>query len=161
MKGLENQTYLFLYIISNLAALIILWASVKKPKISRLMLVLLFGWASWTNYTTAHDHPEFYLEYASMSIPFYSDFINGWFKKNITPMVSAIAICQGLIAIGMVLNGWMLKLACTGAIIFLLSIAPLGVGSAFPFSITVSLASYFILKKKNLIPDFSLSVFNH
>ena len=61
-------------------------------------------------------------------------------------MVGFIATCQALIAVSMLLKGWMLKTGVIGAIIFLLGIAPLGVGSAFPFSITASLALYLILK---------------
>jgi hypothetical protein len=45
----------------------------------------------------------------------------------------------------MLLHGWWVKLACIGSIIFLLSISPLMVGSAFPFSITVSIAAVLIL----------------
>ncbi|TMI91154.1 MAG: hypothetical protein E6H08_13885 [Bacteroidetes bacterium] len=45
----------------------------------------------------------------------------------------------------MLLHSWWVKLACIGSIIFLLSIAPLMVGSAFPFSITVSIAAVIIL----------------
>ncbi len=150
MKGLENTDYLIAYIASNVTGVLFLWASIRKPKLSRLMFVILFGWACWMNYHTAHSHPELYLEYASMSLKWYSGFIDGWFKDNITATVTLIAIGQGLIAAGMLLKGWAVKIACTGIIIFLISIAPLGVGSGFPFSITVSFAAYFILKKDDL-----------
>lgn len=150
MKGLENTAYLIGYIISNIVGIFILWAAIRKPKLARLLFVLLFGWACWMNYTTAHNRPELYLEYADMSFNWYSDFINGWFKENITSMVTMISIGQGLIAVGMLLKGIWVKLACIGAIVFLISIAPLGVGSGFPFSITVSLAAFIILKKDDL-----------
>jgi hypothetical protein len=65
-------------------------------------------------------------------------------------MVSLIANGEGLIAVGMILKGWWVKLACMGVIIFQLSIAPLGVYAAFPFSITVSVAAFFILRKNRL-----------
>lgn len=150
MKGLENTAYLIGYIVSNIVGILFLWTAIKKPKLSRFMFVLLFGWASWMNYTTVHNKPEVYLEYADMSFSWYSDFINGWFKDNITAMVTMISIGQGLIAVGMLLNGIWVRLACIGAIVFLVAIAPLGVGSGFPFSITVSIAAFIILKKDDL-----------
>ncbi|MEO8209669.1 MAG: hypothetical protein ABI840_03840 [bacterium] len=150
MKGLENTTYLIGYIISNIVGVLYLWTAIKKPKLSRLMFVILFGWACWFNFTSARNEPEIYLTYGGMSFKLYSDFINSQFKDQITVIVTMISIGQGLIALGMLLNGWWVRIACIGAIIFLICIAPLGVGSAFPFSITVSLAAIFILKKDDL-----------
>lgn len=134
-------------IVSNGIAILILIAAIKRPKIARLLFVLLFAWASWLNYTTAHNAPEDYLNYALLTpVDFMRDFINGWFKENITLMVTLISFGQGLIAIGMLLKGWWVKVACIGAIVFLLAITPLGIGSGFPFSIIASVALYFILK---------------
>ncbi len=65
-------------------------------------------------------------------------------------MVTLISLAQGLIAIGMLLNGWIVRLACLGAIIFFFAIAPLGVGSGFPFTLITALAIYFILKNDDL-----------
>ena len=81
-----------------------------------------------------------------MAIPFYRDFINGWFSHYKHIIIPLIAIGQFLIATGMLLKEVWVKLACIGSIVFLLSIAPLLVGSAFPFSITVSIAAILILK---------------
>jgi hypothetical protein len=150
MNGLQNSTYFAGYIISNIIGLLILWTAIKKPALARLMLVLIFGWACGLNYFLAHQKPEAYLNYADTSIKWYADFIHGWFRQHITEMVSLIAIGEGLIAVGMILKGWWVKLACMGVIIFQLSIAPLGVYAAFPFSITVSVAAFFILRKNRL-----------
>lgn len=150
MKGLENSIYLILYIISNIVGILLLLIALKNPKLARLMFFLLFGWACWTNYTTVRNSPGVYLEYAAMSLDFYADFINGWFKNNITTIVTLISLGQGLIALGMILKGWWVRIACFGAIVFLICIAPLGVGAAFPFSITASLAAITILRKDNL-----------
>jgi hypothetical protein len=83
----------------------------------------------------------------------YQDFITGWFSDFHYIMVPLIALGQLSIAAGMLLKGRWVKWACIGAIIFLVSIAPLMVGSAFPFSITVSIAAWLILKrdKKNYL----------
>lgn len=137
--------------VSNFVALLILVAAIKKPKLARLLFALLFFWACWLNYTTSHTSPSDYLDYASFT-PFaiYKDFINGWFKEHITLMVTIISFGQGLIAIGMLLKGWLVRLAGFGAILFFLAIAPLGIGSGFPFSLICLAAIYFILKKDDL-----------
>ena len=148
MNGFENTTYLLMYIISNIVALLLLWTAWKRPRAARLLFFLLFAWASWTNWSTALNNPQFYIEYADFSfLSVYKQFIRGWFSKHITEMVIFIAACQALIAISMLLKGWVLKTGAIGAIIFLLAIAPLGVGSAFPFSLIASAALYLIIRK--------------
>jgi len=148
MKGLE--LYMIPWLIANTAGLVILFVSYRWPKWGRILFSLLFGWACFQNYTTVHTTPEVYLEYANMSVSFYSRFIEGWFSEHITAVVTLISVSQGAIAIGFLLKGWWVKLAGIGAILFLLAIAPLGVGAGFPFSITVSLAAFFILQEDEL-----------
>jgi len=139
------------YTVSNLVGLGFLLTAVKWPKAARLLFVLLFGGASWFNYTTCHASPEAYLMYAEPSVfGFYTRFINGWFSEHITLFVSLIAIGQGLIAIGMLLNNLWVKLASLGVILFLTAIAPFGIYAAFPFSLTVSLAAWLVMKTDNL-----------
>jgi hypothetical protein len=145
-----DSTYLLPYLIANIVGLLFLWAAIKKPPLARLMFALLFGWACWINYSLAHEKPEVYLAYANAATKLYADFIKGWFQQHITQMVSLIAIGQGMIAIGMLLKGWWVKLACIGVIVFLIAIAPLGMYAGFPFAITVGIAAYFILKKDRL-----------
>ena len=149
MNGFENKAYLAGFIISNIAGLILFMVALKKPKAARILFSLLFGWACWRNYTLAVMNPREYLAYADLAIGFYRDFINGWFSRHIGLSVSIIAVSQGMIAAGMLLNNGWVKTACIGAVIFLLSIAPLGVGSAFPFSITVSAAALIIFFRDN------------
>ncbi len=150
MQLTDQQIILIAYTASNGAGILFLLAAYKKPKLARLLFFLLFGWASWFNYTTAHQQPEAYLMYAPHSIELYAAFISGWFATHITTFVSAIAAGQAFIAVAMLLRGWWVKLACIGIIIFLAGIAPLGVYSAFPFSITVSVAAWLIWKNDDL-----------
>lgn len=147
---MDQQNIWIAYTASNLVAVLFVWAAFKRTKLARLLFFLLFTWACWVNYTTAHQTPEVYIEYADKSIGLYARFINGWFKENITLFVSIIALGQALIAIGMLLKGVWVKFACLGAILFLMAIAPLGVYAAFPFSITMSVACYFVWKNDNL-----------
>ena len=145
------QQYLIQWIGSNIIAILLLVVAIRRPKLARLLFVLLFAWASWINYTTVHNAPEEYLNYALLTpFDFMRDFINGWFKENITSLVTLISFGQGLIAIGLLLKGSWVKIACIGAIVFLLAITPLGIGSGFPCSIVAAVAIYIILKKNNL-----------
>jgi hypothetical protein len=143
MKGFEDSSTLVAYMVSNAVAVILLLVAWKKPRIARVMFVLLFGWAASTNWSTVIQHPDVYLEYADLTFwDVYQKFILGWFRQHIVLVVGTIATCQALIAIAMLLKGWLLDVGIFAAIIFLLAIAPLGVGSAFPFSIIASIALY-------------------
>lgn len=147
MEGLND--YLIPYIISQIVSVIILVVAWKHAKAARVLFAILFFWASGTNIYTAMVTPNAYLEYGEMAIPLYRDMIYGWFSKHVSLFVSIIAIGQFLIAVGMLLKGLIVKMACIGTILFLLAIAPLMVGSAFPFSITVSIAAYLVFKKND------------
>lgn len=151
MKGIDE--FLVPYIISQVAGVIILSVAWRWTWWARLIFALLFSWASATNMYLGFSNPDVYLEYADMAIPAYRDFITGWFSNYNHILIPLIAVGQFFIAVGMLLKGIWVKLACAGCILFLLAIAPLLVGSAFPFSIIVSLAAFLIYKNddKNYI----------
>lgn len=148
MEEFVQQVSKFLvpYLAAQLLSIIILAASWKNTRIARGLFALLFFWASVTNASTALLHPGAYLSYADLSAPLYRQFINGWFSEHIRQLVLPVAAAQFLVATGMLLKGWWVKWSCTGAILFLLAIAPLLVGAGFPFSITVSIGAGLILK---------------
>ena len=137
--------------VSNTIALLILWAAVVRPKIARIAFAILFGWACWINWQTSHQNPGDYLAYAELTpIAYYKEFIRGMFKDHITTIVSTIAVGQGLIALGMLGKGWIVRLACWGAIFFFLGILPLGIGSGFPVPVIGIITAWFILRKDDL-----------
>lgn len=147
MKGLENDTYRLLLIVSNIIALALLFISWKWPRVSALFFSFLFAWASWMNWSTVLQTPERYLEYASFTwSDLYKEFINGWFSLHIRLVVGFVATCQGLIALSMFFNGWIFRIGAIGAIIFLLAIIPLGVGSGFPCTLILSIAMWMIYR---------------
>ena len=143
MEGI--QEYLVPYLISQAASLIILIAAWKRTRLARWLFSVLFLWASATNMYMGLTDPDSYLNNAQFAIPLYQDFINGWFSHYNHMIIPLIAVGQFFIAVGMLLRSWWVKLACIGSITFLLSIAPLMIGAAFPFSITVSIAALLIL----------------
>ena len=143
----QNETMLAVaYWASNLVGIVFLLVAWKWTRVARIMFAVLFGYAFWINYQLSHSHPEAYLDYKESALGFYALFIEGWFSENITLFVSLIAVGQLLIAIGMLMNKALVTLASAGAIIFLAAIAPLGYYAAFPFSITVGLAAYRIIR---------------
>jgi hypothetical protein len=148
MKGLENSTYLLLYIISNIVALLMWVIAWRSARLGRLLFFLLFAWASWMNWTTAIHSPQSYMEYADLSLlNVYKQFIRGWFSQHILLSVGFIASCQALIAISLLMKGWILKTGIVAAIIFLIAIVPLGVGSGFPCTVMLAFGMYVLFHK--------------
>lgn len=145
---MENQIYILMLLISNIVAILLLIAAIKWPRMARLSFFLLFAWASWMNWKTSQQSPHFYLEYADLTWSgWYRNFINGWFAGHIQSAVGFIATCQGLIAISFLLKGWFYRMGSIGAIIFLVSILPFGVGSGFPCTAIMAVAIFILLRK--------------
>ena len=152
MRGLAVPQYLIAYIIANVFALTLLFLSWKQPRVARALFSFLFIWACYTNWHVALTRPNDYMFYANLALlDSYKDFIYGWFSNHILLVVGAIATCQGLIAVAFLLRGWIYALGSVGAITFLMAIAPLGVGAAFPCTVILSVAVYLLLKEN---PDY-------
>jgi hypothetical protein len=148
MEALKE--WLIPYIISNIVFLLSIVAALRKPIWTRIFFAGFFLWAAFFNSTTAIRSPEIYLTYADLNaLPAYSKFINGFFSQHITEIVCSIAAAQFLIALGLILHKTWVKLACIGGIIFGLAIAPLGVGSGFPSTVSMAVAFFILLQKQN------------
>jgi hypothetical protein len=140
--------YLIPFLVSNLVFGLTIVAALRKPMYARMFLAAFFLWATCINSTLAIRSPEVYLDYARLdAVPVYRDFINGFFSSHITPLVISIAAGQLFITIGLILNKTWTQLACFGGIVFGLAIAPLGVGSAFPSTVSMAIAFYILMRK--------------
>lgn len=141
------------YMLSNLVAVLIVYLCILKPVIGRMTMSLLFIAAAVVNTVISISHPQIYMTYADVAaIPAYVQFINEYFSRHITLYVLTIAAGQFLIGTFLVWKGPMEKLALTGAIIFLLAIAPLGAGASFPCTLLLALGCALLLKEKNIQP---------
>ena len=140
------QQVIIASVASNAVALLLLLLSWKRENTARILFSLLFIWAAIINWKTAHYSPGDYLDYSKYAIPLYKHIILGEFAKHITGYVSCIAIGQLLIGLGLLSKDIIVKTACIGGILFLIAIAPLGTGSAFPFSITASVGLYLLYR---------------
>jgi hypothetical protein len=93
------------------------------------------------------------MTYADLAaIPTYETFIRGNFSRHITTFILTIAVAQLAIGICIAGKGALSKTALAGAIIFLLAIAPLGAGSAFPCTVILAAACTVLLIKGQLLP---------
>ncbi len=142
------KQYIIPYILSNIVFGLSILAAVKMPIVARFFLAAVFLWACCINTSTAINNPQVYLDYASLSpVPFYKEFINGFFAKHITIFVTEVAIGQFFIFLGLLLNRNWVDMACVGGMIFGIAISPLGVGAAFPATVTMAIAFYVLMRK--------------
>jgi hypothetical protein len=63
--------------------------------------------------------------------------------------VGLVAACQALIALGLLLKGFVTRVACLGGIVFLLAITPFGVGSGFPATLLMAVGLYLVMRKES------------
>lgn len=131
---------------SNLVALGVLLVCWRWRRAGRALFFALFLWAAQLNLRLALVHPAAYLDYARWAVGPYRRFILGPFARHTGSMVGAIALGQLGVAVLVALRGRAAQVGLLGAIVFLLAIAPLGRGSAFPFSITASLAAALLVR---------------
>jgi hypothetical protein len=142
------QEYLAMYLGANLIALAILAVAFWKPRIARWVWVAIFVWAASVNTVTAATEPWVYLAYGSLTpSAWYRDFINGWFSTRVPEFVLTIAVGQLIIAMLLSRDGDARRLGVASAAIFLAAIAPLGVGSGFPFSL-IAIASLLVMERR-------------
>lgn len=140
------------YVLTNVVALVQVIGTYRWPTVTRLVFFVLFAMAAVVNIRTALDTPWVYQSYAYYALPVYSWFILGPFDAITQPMVISIAIGQIGIATSMLLLGRWFRLGCVGGLVFCVSIAPLGLGSAFPATLLMALAFYRLFKHENQQP---------
>lgn len=126
------------YMFSNGVSLLILVLAIWRPVLARTLLSILFTGAAFFNAYTVLAHPQLYLEYAdTAALPVYEQFIRQVFSLHVTNYVLLIATGQLLIGTCMAGRGLLSRGALLGAIIFLVSIAPLGAAAAFPSTVVL------------------------
>jgi uncharacterized membrane protein YphA (DoxX/SURF4 family) len=150
MKGLDQ--WLLPYILSQVVSLLLLWLCIKSNRWGRIALSLLFLYAGVYNMYIGLSRPDEYLNFADFAIPLYKRIIRGWFSLHNGTIIPLIAIGQFLSGTSLLLGGIWPRLGIVGVIAFLIAIAPLMTGSAFPFSVTVSIAAMILWRKKQFLP---------
>lgn len=139
------------YITTNAIAVIFLFLTWRSTMTGRILFFVLFILGSFINAYTVIQHPDAYQYFADTAWPdFYKSFIEGWFRNNVRWVIALIACSQFLISVSMWFkDSTFLKIGALGAIIFLICISPLGLGSAFPATLIFAAAMLIILKRAN------------
>lgn len=146
------------FIVSNALAIWILWLTFRKPNVAEAVLAILFLGAGCFNIYTALSNPGVYVAFAETSfVPFYKDFISGFFASHTIIIISLIAVGQLFVGFSMLLENPRVKFGCLGGILFSLAIAPLGAGSAFPSTLILAVAFLILFLNKEVAPDTSAS----
>lgn len=123
--------------------------ALRWPNAGRLLFALLFAWAGQLNLRLALTHPGVYLDYALVAwSDAYRSFILGPFSHHVRAVVIPIAAAQLAIAL-LVSPGAAVRLGLAGAIVFLVAIAPLGRGSAFPATPIMAVAAALLLRMRH------------
>lgn len=129
-----TSEFLLPYVLSNTIGLVLIVAAILWPKVARGAYVVMFGGAAIINGFMAFTRPGVYVEwfggFALLGV--YRDFIYGFFSTHTREVLLGIAIGQLLVAILLTRRGFPFLLGIIGGSIFLIALAPLGVGSALP-----------------------------
>jgi hypothetical protein len=148
MNG-QIEKFLLEWSVVNALSFILLYVCLKWQKAGRYIFGFVFLAASGVNSYLGLFRPSVYLDYGELTwFSFYKAFIYGFFSQHTTAVILIIAACQFLIALGLFLGGKLFVPAILGATVFLLAIVPLGVGSAFPATLIMSLGLLYLLKKR-------------
>jgi hypothetical protein len=153
------REWLVPYLISNAVAVLLLLFAFKRPEVTRWACVLIFLSAAVVNTRLAIIRPLEYVDYGALTpSALYREFIYGWFSQHVRMLVLPIAAGQLAIAVLLTRSRPWRQLGTAGAVLFLLGIAPLGVGSAFPFSFLI--ISAMIVMERRLSPGLSAQAGN-
>ena len=130
--------YWFPYVVTHAVTFLMILICYKWPKAGKVAWGIIFILAGIFNIFTVIRDPEAYLSYRDHAVDFYKFFIDGVFRSFTIFIVSLIGIGQILVGIFLLRKGKLFLLGILGGIVFLVAIAPLGIGSAFPSTLLMA-----------------------
>lgn len=141
------------YIASHAAAVTYVLVAWRWPRVARwiagLGFVVVGAFNLWMGFTS----PQTYVQaFGPHAFPQYREFIYGAFARHTREFIVAIAcgqICVGGLALAPV--PWR-RLAYAGAILFLLAITPLGIGSAAPSTLIFAAGLVLLSRERRVRP---------
>jgi hypothetical protein len=134
------QDYWIPYVITHVITLLLIFICYKWPKTGKVVWGILFILAGTFNMYTGLSSPESYVNtYGSHAIEAYQKFIYSAFSSYTSLIVSLIASGQILVGIFLFMKRMWFLLGILGGIVFLVAISPLGIGSAFPSTLLMSI----------------------
>ncbi len=135
------------YIGAQLIAVLYVIAAWRWPRIARMIAGAGFIVAGGYNIWTAVSSPSSYVTgFGPHALPIYRTFIYGVFARYTTAFVIAIALGQLLVGVAISARVRWRKPGYFGAIVFLVAITPLGIGSAAPSTLVFAFAIALLLR---------------
>jgi hypothetical protein len=134
------QEYWLPYFITHVITLSLIFVCYKWPKIGKVAWGIIFILAGLFNMYTGISSPQDYVDYGSQAVGLYQKFIYGIFSSYTSLIVSLIATGQILVGIFLFMKRQLFLWGIIGGIIFLVAISPLGMGSAFPSTLLMSIS---------------------
>ncbi|PKL75458.1 MAG: hypothetical protein CVV27_15285 [Candidatus Melainabacteria bacterium HGW-Melainabacteria-1] len=142
------NTWIPPWIITNLLAIALLSGVFRRPRVVQALLSLLFVAAAGFNASLALSTPEVFISgFGPYAAWFYQPFIYGFFAEHTALLVCAIAVGQAAVGLLLLTGGASARLGMLGGILFLLAIAPLGIGSAFPATLALAASMYHLYRQ--------------
>ena len=151
--------YWFPYVITHTLTFLLIFTCYKWPKIGKWAWGIIFILAGIFNIFTVIKNPQVYLSYRDHAVEFYKFFIDGVFSSFTVFIVSLIGTGQILAGIFLLQKGKLFFIGILGGIVFLVAIAPLGIGSAFPSTLLMALSLVLLhirFKKEKVAEDRKL-----
>jgi hypothetical protein len=144
------QDYWIPVAVTNLIALVLIFICYRWPKVGKVVWGIIFILAGVFNIVNVIRDPQVYLTFGDHAADFYKFFIDGVFHSFTMFIVSLIGAAQIVVGLFLLRKGNLFFLGILGGIIFLVAIAPLGIGSAFPATLlmAISLITLYLRYKK-------------
>ncbi len=136
------------YIGAQVIAALYVIAAMRWQRIARFVAGFGFIVAGGYNIWTALSSPASYVTaFGPHAFPVYRIFIYGVFSRHTTSFVIAIALGQLAVGTAMFARLRWRKLGYVGAVVFLLAITPLGIGSAAPSTLIFAVGMALLLRR--------------
>jgi hypothetical protein len=145
---LHDPTILTFVIVANILAIVMVWITWRSHQWGRRLFALNFIGAAFFNGIFWYIKPEEYGYYSEFVwVDAYRNFILGPFLNNLRLFLGLFVLYQLYVGIGLLSKGWLLKSAALLGILFLIAIAPFGLGAAFPATLIQSVGLFWIYRE--------------
>ncbi len=116
--------------------------------VAKYLWSFVFVAAGFVNLYYSLTEPEIYVQgFGPHAIELYQRFIYGFFSQHTEFIVMVIAIGQLLVGILLLCNDNLFRLGILGGTLFLLAVAPLGLGAAFPATLLGAVSLVVLLQR--------------
>ena len=137
---MNSQDVWIPFVITNTISVLLIIICYKWPKMGKVVWGIIFILAGIFNIYTGISNPQAYMDYGFQAVDLYQKFIYGVFSSYISLIISLIALGQILVGIFLFMKRTLFLWGIIGGIIFLVAISPLGMGSAFPSTLLMSIS---------------------